>query len=923
MAPPKDIARSYPKRGITADVGFRSEPFFCGEGSFDSTQNAGNAIQFDPDFTFTNGLSVTYWMWHNGENATRYNGFFGQVAFGSVSAHTLRFHSKQLGANYDVANAFEARVWNHVCFTLSQDGTAVKCYLNGVEQTLSAQPASALTLPSGSGIADAGILTFQNGASLGSLSMGGHMAKYALYNAVLTEDQVRQIMRAQTFAEVNAIQACQFYFELAANNTDSTGNATTVEDRGTVTYGVTKPQLPRGLDLARGAAMARVQTGRAVQFDGSADHLDAAVYSNSSDYYSVSVWVKPNLISSNQNIVASGNIGDNAFLIFLLSTGAVYFYGNDTTGDYAVIHQTTLQAGRWYHLAMAVDQSDAANNTIKAYIDGVENTSSKSAQGWLGNPSALEIAARNNSTFFNGAVAGLKVFNSQLTAAQIQELYHNPEQVLPTGVSASNLRRYYPLSDYNDTFGTGGRHFQDMGADGEPAEDQGSCTMAFAQPVPCPQLGLQQSASCISMQDTTNNTFYLGTMSGTPFTNQGTLSGWFILQEQPANGTYNVMYCLGTFGTNQDLLEINQDVTGGGVSRIWTTNGSGSIGAEINHEFELGKLQHVVVTTLPDAPYWQLWINGVKQTVPTRSFSGSRTAWAFSTNNIGGGRWGNTGNYGGTSHFIAAGCAAWNTVLSDSEIAQVYNSGVPGDVSDIASANLQVWWKCDDLSSFKDYSGNGVSGAVTTGSVAPGLASFAENASGSTIVGDFSMKRKGVSILNHAGADDATAIIPAQEAVYPKAGAANGYTIGFCYRKIKDGTVMIWGNNGAVTNDQFLCFQQTGNTLRFNLGDGSSRPAVTTSALTDSDWHHYTLTISYATTPAEVKIYVDGAVDHSSTQSITGPPSDIRDMHLGTGLFDGQGPVGCFKFYHVALSANEVKRLAFSDLRLIKGLNNE
>ena len=33
MAPPKDIARSYPKRGLTADVGFRSEPKFCGDGS--------------------------------------------------------------------------------------------------------------------------------------------------------------------------------------------------------------------------------------------------------------------------------------------------------------------------------------------------------------------------------------------------------------------------------------------------------------------------------------------------------------------------------------------------------------------------------------------------------------------------------------------------------------------------------------------------------------------------------------------------------------------------------------------------------------------------------------------------------------------------------------------------------------------------
>jgi hypothetical protein len=67
-------------------------------------------------------------------------------------------------------------------------------------------------------------------------------------------------------------------------------------------------------------------------------------------------------------------------------------------------------------------------------------------------------------------------------------------------------------------------------------------------------------------------------------------------------------------------------------------------------------------------------------------------------------------------------------VLSDSEVTQVYNSGTPGDVSGIASANLQVWWKCDDLTSFKDYSGNGVSGSVTVGTIAPGLASFPENA---------------------------------------------------------------------------------------------------------------------------------------------------------------------------------------------------
>ena len=427
MAPPKDIARSYPKRGLTADVGFRSEPFFCGDGSFDSTQNAGNAIQFDPDFTFTNGLSVTYWMWHNGENATRYNGFFGQVAFGSISAHTLRFHSKQLGASYDVANAFEARSWHHVCFTLSQDGTAVKCYLNGVEQTLSAQPASALTLPSGSGITDAGIATFQNNASAGVLSMGGHMAKYALYNAVLTEDQVRQIMRAQTFAEVNAIQACQFYFELAANNTDSTGNATTVEDRGTVTYGVTKPQLPRGLDLARGAAQAKVYTGRCVDFDGTADRLIGATYDGGGTETTMLYWFNTDTTAGlTMPFVNGGASNSRNQLQTLISAGILRAMDGPTNIPFSI------ETGRWYMLAIVGD----SGGLKKAYLDGVDG-GAPVAYGHSITATQFVIGARDNTPTqpFNGKIAGFKIFDVELTQAQIRELYHNPEQVLPTGVS--------------------------------------------------------------------------------------------------------------------------------------------------------------------------------------------------------------------------------------------------------------------------------------------------------------------------------------------------------------------------------------------------------------------------------------------------------------------------------------------------------
>jgi len=423
--------------------------------------------------------------------------------------------------------------------------------------------------------------------------------------------------------------------------------------------------------------------------------------------------------------------------------------------------------------------------------------------------------------------------------------------------------------------------------------------MAFAQPVPCPQLGLQQSATRLYFPGASTQTSATIPALGAT----ASISAWFFWDD---SARVSYVTSVGDAGSNTNGLNI----------RI---NTSGDVTTNLNGEFDSGlnvtegTWNHIVVTTQSSSPYWKCFVNNAEASSPaalTGAINITATNAEIGANNF---------NFGAAG--IIADAAIWTSELSDSNVAALYNSGVMGaDVSQVDSSNLVAWWKCDDLTSCKDFSGNGRSMTITT---ALNAASFPENASGSTIVGDFSMKRKGVSILNHAGADDATGIIPAQEAVYPKAGAANGYSVGFCYRKIKDGVAQLWGNTGTANDDQFMCFQQGGNTLRFNLGDGSSRPDVsTTSSVSDSNWHHYTLTISYATTPAECKIYIDGVLDKTETESITGPPA-LHPMRLGTGYFDGQGPVVCFKFYHVALSADEVKRLAFSDLRLIKGLANE
>jgi len=273
--------------------------------------------------------------------------------------------------------------------------------------------------------------------------------------------------------------------------------------------------------------------------------------------------------------------------------------------------------------------------------------------------------------------------------------------------------------------------------------------------------------------------------------------------------------------------------------------------------------------------------------------------------------------------------AFWDAELDTSDVAALYNSGVQGmDVSTVQSSNLKGWWKADDLTAFKDYSGNGAN-AVQTGSGTTIGASFPENASGSTIVGDFSLKRKGVSVLNiPASTTNEQAIIPANQDVYPS--FANGGSLSLFFRLEKLGTTStIFINSGyGTTHERFAVYAISSNKIQFELGDGASLRAnpQTTGTISDSEWHHFAMTVDYgggATTT--IKLFLDGVLDSTSTATtLAGVPnaSALEILNRGSGN-EGKGPLACFKAYQVTLSDNEIEQIYRSDLRLIKGLANE
>jgi hypothetical protein len=477
------------------------------------------------------------------------------------------------------------------------------------------------------------------------------------------------------------------------------------------------------------------------------------------------------------------------------------------------------------------------------------------------------------------------------------------------------LRRYYPLSDYNDTGGTGGRYFQDMGADGEPMEDIGSASMEFAQPVPCPQLGLQQSATRLYYDGTTGTTYNVEVTGHSLNLPSFSIAFWGFFQSNNPNTT---SCCLDTSGGGTFQYFINST-----AGNLTVYNGAPT--ATFNGAVPRDEWVHVVITGDGSSPYIKCYVNGVEKTIDSGSLS---TAGLVATNYYLFSRSANSLSHTGFGNNYSI----YDSNLGASEVLELYNQGLGYDprtnVGNYASASSLIrLYKFDDLTTVKDYSGNNAHADVNGTFKA---ASFPENASGSTIVGDFSMKRKGVSVLNFfsdPSTIDSRAVIPAQASLFPA--YPGGYTFSAFFKLIKRGafSTIFYSTDTSVAN-QLGVFGSSSGIFQIDAGDGGTSstrvrvPAVT--AITDSDWHHFAVTITHGT-PTTTKIYIDGALDvtnTSFTQTGAPTPSDILIGDYPTGTNEARGPIACFRTYQVPLSDNEIEQIYRSDLRLIKGLEN-
>ena len=94
--------------------------------------------------------------------------------------------------------------------------------------------------------------------------------------------------------------------------------------------------------------------------------------------WTYSFWIKKSSVATHQALLSCGADNNNRGLIYLTSSGKLYYY--ETTGG---IDSTDIGTNRlfrdpssWYHIVYAVDTTQATEaNRVKVYVNGVQETS--------------------------------------------------------------------------------------------------------------------------------------------------------------------------------------------------------------------------------------------------------------------------------------------------------------------------------------------------------------------------------------------------------------------------------------------------------------------------------------------------------------------------------------------------------------------
>jgi|GEM_PF-5258450 len=355
-----------------------------------------------------------------------------------------------------------------------------------------------------------------------------------------------------------------------------------------------------------------------------------------------------------------------------------------------------LVTGRWFHYCAVFDGAGATNaDKIILYIDGQAQTLTFNAgtyatsMGTIGATNELEIGKSLSGTFlgFGGDVTNVQMWNVSLSPTEVTTLYNNGSPYKGTQPQASNLQTWYKLDGDGDTFDGTNWTLKDDGLIGADMTSSGMTSANLIQS----DLYRQTPYSNYSINFDRAGSDKLSTAGGSSAILSGatscSISLWFNMASV-ATGTPG----LAPFTTNWINPNYNYIYRwyDGNLLFFLRTLPSSTTSASYSWTPTQDVWYHTVGTY--DGSIIRLYLDGIQ--VATATTSGALPTITSSDE---------IGFYTAAYYYDGplSNIAYWkNTVLTKAEIAEIYNAGVPADLSSFSGTAPNAWYPLDGKNTY-------------------------------------------------------------------------------------------------------------------------------------------------------------------------------------------------------------------------------
>ena len=405
---------------------------------------------------------------------------------------------------------------------------------------------------------------------------------------------------------------------------------------------------------------------------------------------SYSAWVNTTNLSTTQYIVGNNGSSNNGTSIFILNKASypdrlVFQFGdmanfNNQSYFNSIVSNlsTYVSANEWFHVAASWDGTDS-----KIYINGIERNSWTPTQpptytisGWT----SFRIGRKGDgAAHFEGMLSNVAFWNSNLTPTQVTTIYNNGT---PNDISSLNPTSWWKLNA-QDTFDGSNWTINDYGSG---SNDGTSSGMTSANLVVS---DLQQTSGFSPYAlgfDGINDYLDLGTSLS--LANEYTISSWININNTTAGA--KVIVYKGSNSSYEFALEVNR--TSGKLSTLGTSAGPVFTS---NTTLAAGVWYHAALTkaVVGGTKTYTFFLNGQPDGTGTTTLAPNYTSGITAI-----GRFGSSsvGYFNGEISNLAL----WNSVLTSTQITEIYNQGVPSNLNTFSGTAPIAWWQLGSNSSF-------------------------------------------------------------------------------------------------------------------------------------------------------------------------------------------------------------------------------